>query len=153
MCNYFLLICSDTEKVEGEESAYNITRNRLDKGLWPIYKGTRNRRVIHEGDKCLFYLAGRKEYAQHVIASGDVKSIEKWDIRKGAIDNEDVLSNIPEQVLHIINVEIFDPIPIRSLLNRLSFINKNQPHGWGGALQGGCKKINYHDYKLLLAKK
>ena len=149
MGSFYLFICSDTETIEGNESAKNITIERLNKCLWPLYRGTKNRRLIKAGDCCLFYLAGRNDGAQHVIASGMVKSTEQWSIEKGVIDDVDLLSGMPEQVIHLHNIKFIKPVSIRSHLDELSFIPKDRTHSWGGALQGGCRKLTEEDYKVL----
>jgi len=130
-------------------SARDIAVARLNIGKWPLYEGTRNRRLIQPGDKCLFYLAGRKKDSQHVIASGEVSSIDNWSHSKGSIDDQDLLSDYPEQVINVVNVKFITPISIKTNLDKLSFIKPVNHYSWGGALQGGCKKLEESDYKIL----
>lgn len=153
MSDFYLFICSDTETIDGKECAKNITITRLNKGLWPLYKGTKHRRSIEAGDNCLFYLAGRYEDGQHVIASGRVDGVEQWGVEKGVIDDVDVLSGVPEQVIHINNIKYLEPVSIRAHLQQLSFIPKESTHNWGGALQGGCKKLIEYDFRILSGEK
>lgn len=146
---YYLFICSDAETINGQKCAKDIAFVRLNKGLWPLYKGTRNRKSIGIGDACLFYLAGKCEGAQQIVATANIDTVEKWGMAKERIDNEDVLSDVPEQVIHLSNVKQIRPVHIKACLDELSFIPKARSHSWGGALQGGCKKLTEEDYKVL----
>ena len=142
----YILICSDADTFdECKESALNVAMNRLQNGVWPLYKGTRNRKHIKEDDKCLIYLAVGGEWAQHIIASAHVKAKRNLKVSE-AVDSKDLLVNRPDQVLELGNIGLIEPIPIRCLLGKLSFLHSKM---WGAAFQGGCRRVSPEDAELL----
>lgn len=146
------MICSDTETFSGSVDAFEITKMRLEKGLWPLFKGTKNRSVIKPRDLCLFYLAGKGKLRQHIIATANIKDVVDWSYKKGAVDDEEIMSDFPEKVLLLEEIKSLIPIPIRPLVNHLDFISSSG-HSWGGSLQGGCRKLGNKDVQQILLYK
>ena len=130
---------------DSKESALNVATERLKKGKWPLYRGTRNRKGMQEGDTCLFYLAGKEDLAQHIIAIAEVSS-KRDSVRHEQVDSEDLLIDSPDQILLLKNIDLIKPIPIRSFLGKLSFLSKKK---WGAAFQGGCRKLTGGDAQIL----
>jgi hypothetical protein len=142
----YILICSDAVTFDDStESAVNIATTRLKKGLWPLYKGTRNRIHLKRGDTCLIYLAGSSEWAQHLYAVARVATKRNRKTFE-VVDSEDLLVNAPDQVLELENISRIDPIPIRSFHGKLSFMSSAK---WGAAFQGGCRRLSPEDKAIL----
>ncbi len=128
--------------------AFNVAKARLSKKLWPIFSGTRNRKSIQEGDICFIYLAGKGDYSQHIFAKASVIEKLDWSRSKESIDDQDLLTDFPNMALRFENVEMIEPVPIRNLLSKLSFIPASTQ--WGSVFQGGCRKLNQDDANIIL---
>ena len=147
--NKFILICGDAEDINGKRvPSEEVARFRLDQNKWGIYRHTRNRNSISVNDYCFFYLAGQKSAnKQTFIASAQIKGIRD-KLRNESIDSEDWLNDVPLKILELSNVKYFEPVSIKPLLKKLSFVNLKLA-SWGGALQGGCRKLNEEDFNLI----
>jgi hypothetical protein len=141
--SYFLMVVTDGA---GKHSALDLAKRRLDQGLWPIYKGTRNRRAIAVGDILLIYLGGSKNWSQSVVASAKVKVIDEAGRRAlPSIDSEDAQTNPPFKTLRLEDIQFFaEPVDIRHLLGKLSFLPNSRK--WGAALVGGCRRMTRQDF-------
>ena len=145
--NSFILVCGDADSIRGKVMAFDVAKARLRKKLWPIFTGTRNRKAIQKGDTCFIYLAGLGEHSQHIFAKTSVIEKLDWYHSKDNIDDQDLLINIPDMALRFEDVEMIEPVPIRKLLSKLSFI-PDSPR-WGSTFQGGCRKLNQDDADLI----
>jgi hypothetical protein len=149
MQNIFILIASDITDFSGQKlTAEEATMNRLTNVIWPLYSGTRNRKMIKDGDKCLFYLAGANAKAQSFIGEADVVAIKRPKnitvlLSKLAVEQP------PVEIIIFGAFSLYDePKPIRPILDELSFIPKNRSR-WGAAMQGGCRRISKEDYEVI----
>lgn len=142
----YILICSDAECIDNDlRAAERVAKTRLKRGLWPLYRGTRNRKVLDKGDICLIYLAGGKKWAQHLYATAVVA--RKRDRKRfETIDSEDLLMDAPDQVLELEDIFLIKPLSIRAFLGKLSFLKSSK---WGASFQGGCRRVNLEDRALL----
>lgn len=142
----YILICSDALALDDSKvSALQVALSRLSLGRWPLYLGTRNRRHITTGDVCLIYLAGRSHWAQHIVAVCEVR--RKRVARSFEdIDSVELLTSPPSQILELKNINFLEPIPIRALHGKLSFLVSRK---WGSAFQGGCRKLSDEDAAVL----
>lgn len=149
---YFLLIAIDAlDYKEQIVPAIEVFKDRANKNLWPIYKSTSNRRSIKPGDECLFYIGGKKEHAQHIIATGKIGSIIAFSNKNNTIDNPKLITEQPEKVILFKKINNnFQPISIHLLLDQLNFVPQNKSK-WGACLQGGCRKISLSDYNKIIA--
>jgi hypothetical protein len=143
--SHFLLIASDAST---QFSAFEVANHRIKKQVWPIYKGTRNRNAIASGDVVWFYLGGKKQFRQCIVARASVKSVESQGRRVAIIDREAALTEPPFKILQLCNVQYFQPpIEIRPLIGKLSFL-PDKPK-WGAPLVGGCRRIPTADADLI----
>lgn len=148
MNNYFVLVASDVEQDDAWEaiSAYDIATERLRSRQWPIYPRTRNRAVIGVGDECLIYLGGKGPHSQAIVGSATVADITR---KRSWIEpaNRNLVDTVAF-ALTLKNPKVFEtPVRVRPLLNQLTFVSNTA--AWGGAFQGGCRKIQEEDYALL----
>jgi hypothetical protein len=154
MHNYYILISSDTFNFSGEcFSGKLAAESRLSVKRWPLYHGTRNRNSLSEGDICLVYIAGSGEYSQCFFGCVEIESVSSTT-NKNKIDFFDslLIDQNPVGIVKFKSVNIFDsPIPIRPLLDFLSFMPKNKER-WGSGVQGGCRKISKEDFEIIKSK-
>ena len=150
--NHFIFVCSDSEDIDGiKHSAFDVTKLRLSKKMWPIYPRTKYRKQINKNDICLFYLAGKMESRQCFVAKATVVDINEYDENKNIVDSEDLLTRIPDKIVKLDSIIEFPPLSIRPLLCDFSFVDTSL-QTWGGAFQGGCKLISFDDYNLVVNK-
>ena len=147
---YFILICTDTERVDGDFfPAIEVAMARMRKHAWPLYEHTKNRRRLGAGDNCIVYLAGDSAARQTVIATAEVLAIRPCTAHERALDDTSLLVDPPAHLVLLGAVREFArPIPIAGLLTRLSFVPSNLAK-WGSVMQGGCRRIPQHDFDLL----
>lgn len=149
--SFFILIAADTPNSRGRIiPANDVVEERLCRGLWPLYSGTRNRKAIREGDVVLMYVAGKRHNAQSIVAEAVVSSNTPVGRRRPAVDPEEVLSDAPEYVLKLSRIQAIGPVGIRPVLNRLSF-KSSQSRNWGLLFAGGCRRITSKDYAVIVS--
>jgi hypothetical protein len=146
----FILVASDTESVGGSfVPALTVLQHRLELRLWPIYGGTRNRRAFQVGSRVLFYVAGRAQQCQHIVASATILKIEPWSHRLGLVDSEDVLTDNPHVALRIDKPEMFPaPVSVREVLPHLEMRPSNMAK-WGVLFHGGARKVSDKDFAFI----
>ena len=145
----YILVCSDAETFTGfKRTASAIARARLERGVWPLYRGTQNRVRMRVGDHCLIYLAGQGPRAQHIIAAATIDGVDEWNPARGAPGGEDVATDIPGRILVFREISSGFAVPIRPLLDRLSFTCQMRRR-WGSAMQGGSRLITSRDERLI----
>ena len=146
----FLLIAADNFTLADKRvPAHIIATHRLNLRKWPIFAGTRNRRVFKSGDDVLIYLAGKGELSGHVVAQTRIAAARPAKPHE-EIDPHNVLATAPVLVLELCEVRQLDPpVRIKSLLSRLSFVSPGPR--WGAALMGGCRRLSAADYEVLTA--
>lgn len=146
--NYYIFTTVDADHISNSRKtpAIDIVVARLNKSVWPIYKGTKNRDKLTNGDMCLFYIGGYKKTSRHIIAKATIESISQ---STQSVDHEDILTGVPYKHILLETVVFFEsPISILSNLQQLSFIPKDSRY-WGTTLQGGCRKISKNDFEIL----
>ena len=67
----FIIVTSDIDNIQ----AFDILKYRLDNHMWGLYKNTRGQFQIYSGCNLIFYLAGEKKLAQHLVATAKIKAI------------------------------------------------------------------------------
>lgn len=146
--NYFILAVSDAEHYSGcKIPAFEVAKDRISKGRWPIYANTRNRKVIAEGDLCMIYIGGEKEMSGHFYCEFTIEKIDNGR-RMSLVDDEDILTDAPDRVIQIKCLEIYDyPMRAKPTLKKMSFFPKNESR-WGVVLMGGCRKLSNSDYEI-----
>lgn len=148
MPNYYIFIKGDSFLKCGKSvSAYEATVTLLDINIWPLHKGTANRKNIKKGDLVIFYVSGQKYGAKEFLAKAKVDEAVDWN--KMHYDITPLYTdNIPYTAVTFSNIEIFDnPPKIRTMLDNLSFIPNSKY--WGVTLMSGTKKISECDFQLV----
>jgi hypothetical protein len=144
--NFFILIASDTEDQQGKRlTADEVIRQRIFNKQWEIYKRTKFKDLLKNGDICLFYAAGRKANSQHIIGEGIIKNIHSHSLKSTNYVN---LEN-PQKYIEFDKVVTYEfPIDVKTKLDKLTFIPKNRQK-WGMVFMNGCRKISSADYVSL----
>lgn len=144
---HYLLIKSDCLSAAGARlSAKESAMALINKGYWPLWEHTRNRKAITAGDKIAIYLSGTGGSA--VIATAKVDMIAQWNTAF-ARGYPLVLDGTPFAVLLLTNVKILaKAVPAKERLSRLSFINQASPK-WGVAFMGGTRSVSADDFAVL----
>jgi hypothetical protein len=144
---YFILVAAPAERFSGRDiPAHNVIHWRLGNKVWPIYKNTRNKKRIMEGDRFVFYSAGTGENSQTFCA---VATAASQVIRRLVRDHKDWVTITASLGVFLDRIRIFQkPIPIRPLLNSLALCKGSRK--WGAYLQGGCVTISKEDYDLIV---
>lgn len=148
--NNFILIasCLLSHKY-GEMTGYDVTEYRLDDCIWPLYKYTRNRRIIRENDNLLIYIAGRSQYGRCFVAKATVAEVLNFNPRQHRSYYEPSYI-VPEKMIKLKDIEWFSkPVDIIGLLDQLAIIPSNKKK-WGCIMHGGCRKLSNKDYNLIL---
>jgi len=144
---HYLLIKSDCVSAAGARmSARESAMALINKGYWPLWEHTRNRRAIAAGDKIAIYLSGTG--GSEVIATATVDMIAQWNTAF-ARGYPLVLDGTPFAVLLLAKVKILvKAVPVKERLARLSFINQGSPK-WGVAFMGGTRAVSAADFAVL----
>jgi hypothetical protein len=130
------------------KAAVDVIRERLSEKCWPINPKTRYRQDMLPGQRLLFYAAGQKALAQHVVASAVVHSLHKEDPRYKSrfVSASDGGANL---FLQLDNISVFsEPRNLRILRRNLSFIQL-KGHYWYTSLQGGSALLTAQDWAIL----
>jgi hypothetical protein len=130
-------------------SALRLTEHRLQRALWPIFEGTRNRAALLPGAKAVFYVGGTREGSGSLVATATVARKLLWSPARGSIDPPQLVFEHPAQALALVDIVRVEP-PIRFLdvLGRLSFCPANMGK-WGAVLMGGCRALSPADWATL----
>lgn len=146
----FLLITVDPPPVNGvRTSAWSLVRHRLERGRWPLFVSTRNRRVIDAGSRLAFYVAGGRENSGRVMAISEVSRKLSYG---GVTDPPQLFLPAPDQVLVLQRTEFLQPAPrLRDVVERLSF-RPERIEAWGVVLIGGCRALSLADWNLVVGR-
>lgn len=145
--NYFLLIASPSEDVDGIKiSSLEMAERRLSAKSWGLWVNTPHKKEINQGDLLLVYIAGEK--GKQFIATASARDVV-FGVRTYESDGN-ALTDPPCAVLRLDKVQRFaEPLPIAELRHRLDFIPKNVVR-WGCVLQRGVKRISFKDATTIL---
>lgn len=148
MHQHFIFIKGDAYLKNGSLiSAFEATKLLLNSRIWPLYSSTSNRKSIKQGDLLLFYISGKHENSQRVIAKSCIKAIEPWTKK-----HDTQCPIYPELAFSAVilgNVKYFStPVTIKDHIDHLSFFPENRIK-WGTALMGGVRRITAEDYDYL----
>lgn len=143
---YYILVTSSISNVAANE----VLAHRLERKFWPINERTTNREKVKVGDGFIFYLAGAGKLSQCFVAMGCADS----EVIKSELTWPDGFTDInPGYGLWLREISYFkNPVPIKKILKKLSFIKIKANNVWGGYLQGGCITINEKDYNLVISE-
>ena len=154
LLNYFIFIVSETELVSGKRvSAYDVLEYRLMHNIWGLNKHTKNRLLIKQGAKAVFYIAGQKKLAQHFVASAEILNkvsiFPNANLPKYAMV-DDWLFDIPAYELELGNIKWFkSPVSIHELRSQMELFKNKNVNKWGILFQGGVRRISKRDYELI----
>ena len=144
----FIFVCADGVSIEDRLlKAKDIALERISAGEWPIYKGTAWRGKMEKGDRCLFYLAGSGEEAQHFIGQAEICKCAVA-ARRWREPMETLITEPAAEVVHLESIGLYRrPVSVRALLDRLSFIRDRKR--WGLYFIGGVRAISVEDFELV----
>lgn len=118
----------------------------LNKGYWPLWAHTRNRKAIAAGDKIAVYLSG--DGGSQIIATAKVHAIAAWN-RAFAKDYPLTLDGEAISVLLLDEVHVLPaPICVKDRLRDISFINAASSK-WGVCFMGGTRAVTPADFAVL----
>lgn len=146
----FVLVTSDP-MTQGEKrgAAFALVQARLSRKAWPLYERTRHRSSMGRGARLAFYVAGCREWAGHLVATGKVAGIRGFRYGQPSIDPEQFITDFPASVLELEDVEITQsPINLRERIGELTICPKNRKN-WGSVLQGGVAALGRDDWDRL----
>ena len=148
--NFFILVTADNFHPGGRRiEAADIAEHRLRLAKWPIYKNTRNRKIMRAGDIVLVYVGGTRRMGGEVIARAIIKEIILPKSGEVQIDLDDAMTPSAEMLLILTVAERFRGVHLRTLIWELS-ISPKQRIGWGTALMGGARRVSERDVQILL---
>jgi len=131
-------------------SAYELVRARLQRRRWPLYQNTKHKREIGPGARLAFYVGGFRSHRGEIVATAEVAERTSWKWGSPRADPDEYLSEVPDVVISLKNVEALDPpISFKQRLPKLSICPKNMQR-WGVVVIGGCRGVSARDWKLLL---
>ena len=146
----FIIITSDIDYIQ----AFDILKYRLENHMWGLHKNTRGKLKIYSGCNLIFYLAGRKKLAQHLVATAKIKAISHSFSRSDLnlyTFNLSYCTQIPEIKILLEQIEYFkSPIYIKDHTKNLELFPKKPFFKWGVYLQGGIKQISLKDYNYIV---
>jgi hypothetical protein len=151
--SYYIFIVADGDRNRvAIPSAYQLAQYRLNKFAWGLAERTRYRKQLKPGDFALIYISGHREYAQHLVGVAELNSectAVKWSER-GVWDAPSQIDLYSPYKVDLKNINIFkDPLCIRPLIGKLSFIKQAHLKLWRIYFQGGIAKIPKEDFELL----
>ena len=147
--NHFLLIVNRAENLDGGWiPALEMSRRRLDAGLWGLYANTPHRKQMAVGDEMIVYLAGPDDGAQSLVARATAGQVTAHG--KGYLADGDALTDPPVAVLEMSGVAWLDqPVRITAIKDHLGFIPKGT-NKWGCVMQRGVKRVSAEDAAKIL---
>ena len=145
--NYYLLIKREGLDAKGQRlTARQSASVLLERGIWPLWEHTKNRKAIAAGDLVAVYLSG--DGGGKVIASARVEQVTEWSSALGRTYPL-MLDGTPFSVLKLNNIGLLpEPVAVKERLSRLSFVNASSKK-WGVAFMGGCRLIGKTDFGVL----
>lgn len=148
----FLLVTIDPPTTRGGSGlAWNLVEARIEKGMWPIYANTRNRRRFEPGKRLAFYVGGARKHAGEIVATAVIRSIDSRSGSRASVDPDRYLTDLADQVLRIEDVQYLDPpVLLKAKIGRMSFAPANMTR-WGVVLMGGCRALSEADWGVLFA--
>ena len=150
MRNNYILVATDTESVKGARvSSKEIAAFRIEENLWPLYAGTRNRKMMAPGDRLLIYCGGTRAGARSIIASATIDKVA--DVRRpnSVAELQKFLSNSPSLMIEMTNIVVFtNPVSVRPILEKLDCCPSNLSK-WGVIFFGGVRRISDADFAII----
>lgn len=150
MRNNYILVAMDTERISGARAqSSEIADFRLDKGQWPLYSGSRNRKMMTEGDRLLVYCGGSRVGARTLIGSAVINGMREVRRPNSEAETQRFLTNSPSLMIEMREIIRFKhPVSIRPILEQLDFCPKNLAK-WGVVFLGGVRRISDSDFDLI----
>jgi hypothetical protein len=109
MTGHFIFVASDAMgSIARSVPAYELAMQRLSKGFWPLYKGTKNRNAIASGDRVLVYTGGILRFRQCFIATATVLSVEPVGRRVPTVDPPEVITSAPFKIVRLHEIGLFN---------------------------------------------
>jgi len=146
--SFYVLIASEQMSNDGEViPASTVLSALVARGKWFLTSYAPYRQVYHEGDRVIFYLAGRKHryFAGTAIIADKAKPI--------TASEEALLAKLGlygfEYELQLDEIVVWDvPVPILQLVERLDFIKDKKNYGLN--LRQAAARISSKDYNVII---
>ncbi len=136
--NYFLAVTLDGYSENGlRVSALDVIKRRLDTGKWPLYANTKNRKVISEGDRLLFYVGGQGQCGGHTVATAKVGKIT--DAGRRVLRDEYAVSPV-SSLISLDGINFIEPKILKPVLVECGIIQQENKK-WGAFLMGGLCRV------------
>lgn len=149
--SYYVLIASDIRTERGIIPSSVAIPERVTRGYWALGENTALRKRFRSGDRVVFYAAGRGGstfLGAAVLASA---SIQHSVFQREEFEYEyDYLLGAGYGVWLEDVVMFSNPVPARSILDRLSFVGPRRDN-WGVYFHGGAKRISEEDYNQIIS--
>ena len=136
--NYFLAITLDGYADDGlRVSAFDVVKNRLKSGTWPLYQNTKNKKVISKRDVVVFYVGGQGPCGGHTVATADV--VGRTDAGRRVLRDEYAVSPV-SAIIELGNIRFIEPQVLKPVLIECGLIKKENKK-WGAFLMGGLCRV------------
>ena len=153
---YLIFIATQPElAIGGYGTAYEVLQHRLMSRIWGLNKHTTCRTLVKPGVRVIFYAAGNGRLSRHFVATADVLespvAFSRVDLPKYT-KVDDWLFDVPAQVVQLGDIRWLEaPVSVYSLMSQMNFLRNRKAGRWGHLFQGGVKRIDRHDYELIVA--
>lgn len=145
---FYLLVAADIDKSRiSAPSAREVARLCFAKNAWGIGVRTQYRTSLKLGDRVVVYIAGVRECRQSFVAKATIAS--SVEVTPMAIGHR-----VWPFTVRLADYQwLEEPVPIKPLLSRFSFISNPKAKKWGSRLQGGIVRITKSDFNLVTGSK
>jgi predicted RNA-binding protein len=154
--NHYVFVTSDPDASRTcTPSAFQVAAYRLSKKVWGISERTPHRAALATNDRIIIYIGGQREHSQTFAAAARVASsafrIHGTDVSRidAPRDSGKIRSGYAIRLDNIIAFK--KPVPIKPILDKLSFVKIPFSNRWGAAVRAGVRKISKEDYDLILS--
>ena len=147
---FFIATVSDGESESGPVKAIDILNYRLSNSIWASYHRSKGFKRLKIDSKLLFYVGGKGENSQSIIAKASIEKIinkfNRSDLGR-LVDLKSWFYDYPEIQFELKNIKIFDePIDIKLNVPFLEIYKSKDQERWWLAIQGGFIEISKNDY-------
>jgi hypothetical protein len=144
---YFVFIVNDAQGVSGKLPACRIYEQLMKIQAWGIGERTPSRKELQEGNRVVFYQAGKG--GQRFIGTATIASALRPMSAERAAERRELGIEPAKYDLDLEDIQVWEEgKPVVDVVQRLGFIS-NKDH-YGVHFQGGVKRINEADYYTII---